>query len=109
MVGSSVNGTFAVHLIIIVLGLEQLCRLNFHLSQLEIRTIAVCESWIIFLPFIDLPLHTRAVDEVLDGDLFTAVPALLGLVSTPDETVNELVDGTHFADVEATAWRHLRI
>ena len=50
-----------------------------------------------------------AVDEVLDGDLFAAVPAFLGLVSTPDESVNELVDGTHFADVEATAWHHLRI
>ena len=50
-----------------------------------------------------------AVDEVLDGDLFAAVPALLCLVSASDETVNELVNGTHFADVKATAWHHLRV
>ena len=49
------------------------------------------------------------VDEVLDENLLVATPALLGLATASDVSVNELVLGTGLADIEGAAGHHLRV
>ena len=65
--------------------------------------------WILLLPGLDPPPHVVAVDEVLDENLLVAAPALLGLATAPDVSVNELVLGTGLADIEGAAGHHLRV